>query len=645
MANPDRQGQSDYRRTEQEVANSGFDETFKVPATELLAYNSGTDTLDRVQINSSGEILTNAALSGSGGDGAILDGVSSSIKASVLDYTNSNPLAVRLSDTNGDYIAAGAGTQYTEDAAAAANPIGGALNLIRDDARAGSLTTTDGDNVAARGTNAGELYVKHVDAIPVTDNSGSLTVDGSVTVTQGTATNLKSQAEAYQGGSAVGSSNPLQVTLANGTVPSHAVTNAGTFAVQATVASGATNIAKAEDVASADADVGVPAMAIRKGTPANTSGTDGDYEMLQMSAGRLWVDASGKTLTVDGSGVTQPVSGTVTANVGTTNGLALDATLTGGTQQTKLTDGSNAVGVLKSDGTTGSQNAVMTSGSFLSVAFTTSTVQAVGSTDAGNYRWVSVHITSQGGSSTVTFQTSNDNSNWVSTALNFSTSVATLPATSTTSSGVVFQGPLQGRYFRLNVTGIASGTTAGTIVFSALPTAMNVVGGQVTQSGTWTTGSNSATGSAVPANAFYKGLLAQTANPSAASAGNLVGALADKLGKQVVVGSIRDLKVNQITTITTSTSETTVLTAVASTFLDVYGVIVTNTSATAVTVAFKDSTGGTTQFNIAVPAGETRGFMLPESAAIKQGTVNNNWTATTQSVTSVIITMLAVKNI
>lgn len=53
----------------------------------------------------------------------------------------------------------------------------------------------------------------------------------------------------------------------------------------------ATTIAKAEDVASANADVGVPAMAIRKAAPANTSGTDGDYEMLQMSAGRLWVSA------------------------------------------------------------------------------------------------------------------------------------------------------------------------------------------------------------------------------------------------------------------------------------------------------------------------------------------------------------------
>ena len=54
------------------------------------------------------------------------------------------------------------------------------------------------------------------------------------------------------------------------------------------VSASASSIAKAEDVASANADVGVPAMAVRKATPANTSGTDGDYEMLQMSAGRLW---------------------------------------------------------------------------------------------------------------------------------------------------------------------------------------------------------------------------------------------------------------------------------------------------------------------------------------------------------------------
>jgi hypothetical protein len=53
-------------------------------------------------------------------------------------------------------------------------------------------------------------------------------------------------------------------------------------------------------------------------------------------------------LKVDGSGVTQPISGTVTANVGTTNGLALDATLTGGTQKTRVTDGTLNITLLNS---------------------------------------------------------------------------------------------------------------------------------------------------------------------------------------------------------------------------------------------------------------------------------------------------------
>jgi fibronectin-binding autotransporter adhesin len=126
---------------------------------------------------------------------------------------------VTLYDSSGVELAVGGGTQYTEDAAAAANPIGNALNLVRDDARGGSLTTTNGDNVAARGTNAGELYVKHVDSIPVTDNSGSLTIDAPV----GTPAFVRLS----DGSAAI---TTLPVSLAS--VPSHAVTNAGTFAVQ-----------------------------------------------------------------------------------------------------------------------------------------------------------------------------------------------------------------------------------------------------------------------------------------------------------------------------------------------------------------------------------------------------------------------------
>jgi hypothetical protein len=74
-------------------------------------------------------------------------------------------------------------------------------------------------------------------------------------------------------------------------------------------AAGATSIAKTEDVASADADVGIPAMAIRKSAPGNTSGTDGDYEMLQMNAGALWVAPLDFFVTVS-TDVTRPADTT-----------------------------------------------------------------------------------------------------------------------------------------------------------------------------------------------------------------------------------------------------------------------------------------------------------------------------------------------
>lgn len=49
-----------------------------------------------------------------------------------------------------------------------------------------------------------------------------------------------------------------------------------------------TGFMKKEDVASADGDAGIPAMAVRKATPADLSGTDGDWEFLQVKGGRLW---------------------------------------------------------------------------------------------------------------------------------------------------------------------------------------------------------------------------------------------------------------------------------------------------------------------------------------------------------------------
>lgn len=52
---------------------------------------------------------------------------------------------------------------------------------------------------------------------------------------------------------------------------------------------GGVALSKAEDAASADGDHGIVALAKRGDSPAATSGTDGDYEPLQVSGGLLWV--------------------------------------------------------------------------------------------------------------------------------------------------------------------------------------------------------------------------------------------------------------------------------------------------------------------------------------------------------------------
>jgi hypothetical protein len=62
----------------------------------------------------------------------------------------------------------------------------------------------------------------------------------------------------------------------------------------------------AEDVESADGQVGTVAMAVRQASPANTSGADGDYEPLRVNNGRLWASTvltdGTDTALIDGSG-------------------------------------------------------------------------------------------------------------------------------------------------------------------------------------------------------------------------------------------------------------------------------------------------------------------------------------------------------
>ncbi len=156
---------------------------------------------------------------------------------------------------------------------------------------------------------------------------------------------------------------------------------------------------------------------------------------------------------------------------------------------------------------------------------------------------------------------------------------------------------------------------------------------------------NIASGVAESGNPVGIGGQARTTNPTAVADGQRVEATFDKLGKQITVGAIRVLKGDQQTSISASTSETTIVTNVASTFLDLYGLILANTGATTTKVTIRDDTGGTIRAVIEVPTLETRGFMLPVDSGFNQAVVNKPWTAQCGSSTTALeVTALFVKN-
>lgn len=105
--------------------------------------------------------------------------------AEVVPLTGYNAQAVAIVDGSGDQITSfGGGTQYTEDAAAAANPVGTVPILVRADAP-GGISDTDGDNVAQRGTNYGAAYVTILNnagtSVDFSTESTLSTLNGKVT--------------------------------------------------------------------------------------------------------------------------------------------------------------------------------------------------------------------------------------------------------------------------------------------------------------------------------------------------------------------------------------------------------------------------------------------------------------------------------
>lgn len=323
-----------------------------------LAANNAVDIGDVTINNASGASAVNIQ---DGGNSITVDGTVGITGNVQVDQggggSQFDPWFVQLSDgTNlGSLTSAGetlvtinagaANISKNEDAASANADVGVPAMAIRKGTPA-NTSGTDGDYEMLQ-MSAGRLWVDGSGINLTVINAGTFAVQaaqsGTWTVQPGNTANTTAWLVTGTGGT-------FPITDSGGSIT---VDNGGTFAVQSTIAAGATNIAKAEDVASADADVGVPAMAIRKATPANTSGTDGDYEMLQMSAGRLWVDGSGVTLTVASHAVTNAgtfavqaaitaASGSISSGAFASGSIAAGAVAAGATSFVKLEDVASA---------------------------------------------------------------------------------------------------------------------------------------------------------------------------------------------------------------------------------------------------------------------------------------------------------------
>jgi hypothetical protein len=256
------------------------------------------------------------------------------------------------------------GSGVTQPISAASLPLpSGAATAAKQDTGNASLASIDGKITAV---NTGAVVVSS-SALPTgaataakqdTGNTSLASIDGKITAVNTGAVVVSSSALP------TGAATEATLSTLNGKVPANltvtstrllvdgsGVTQPVSGTITATIAAGATTIAKAEDVASADADVGVPAMAVRKGTPANTSGTDGDYEMLQMSAGRLWTSSAIDTALPAGTNAI----GKLAANSGVTIGaveIAAAQTLSTVTSLTQMNGQAIAMGTgVRSAGT------------------------------------------------------------------------------------------------------------------------------------------------------------------------------------------------------------------------------------------------------------------------------------------------------
>ena len=272
-------------------------------------------------------------------DGAILDGVSSSIKATVFDLASSNPLTVAVTDATGAQITSfGGGTQFADGAAR-----GTATRTIS--------MVDDGTLIQSmKGDASGRPLVTIDTALPAgTALIGNVGIDQT---NPGTTNAVSADTE-------LPAAAALADTSANPTAPDVGAKNS--------VYNGATWDLQREVNATANTTgTGIPAVGLyaQFDDVAPTAITENRYGNVRMSTNRNLYNtirdaagnerganvSAGNALLVDGSATTQPVSGTVAV----TN--AALGVVGGGVEATALrvTIASDSTGLLSIDDNGGS---------------------------------------------------------------------------------------------------------------------------------------------------------------------------------------------------------------------------------------------------------------------------------------------------
>ena len=315
------------------LADNSANPTTTSVASHLMGYDSGNSDWNRVEVDDDGNLqvdvvstpgddsivtLGTTTYSETSSKGTAIGGVRNDVLASLADtdnewaplqFNSSGALYIDVADggvletlVDGVETLLGTIDSDTNDIKTATELIGTAVGTdgSTGPAKVVSVGGTDGSG------NVQEISVDSSGNVQVDLVSAAVTNAGTFAVQADLGSNNDVRIESGQVKSgAIASGAVASGAIASGAIASGAIASgaiaSGALAsgsvssgaiVAGAVAAGATSFVALEDTAHSDADAGVKVLAKRTASPADTSSHDGDYEMLQMDNGKLWTSAA-----------------------------------------------------------------------------------------------------------------------------------------------------------------------------------------------------------------------------------------------------------------------------------------------------------------------------------------------------------------